>query len=224
MRRACFPLLIFALLFCTRPAAAEDGKAPSKPDSIVGEWHILTEFGGEGRASRITIRRSEEGHLAGTYYDSGGSNAPLEDLSFEGGTLKFKRSMRSRTIGFEAHIEGDTLTGKHLLDGRKIPASGRRGKKAFEALLAARRKANERSDDLEADYLKHRRRAAPRDAFPVLTNPKLAAVEEAEGIRDDEPVIGVVIGKQAKAYPISIMGVHELVNDTCGGQPIAASW
>ncbi len=37
-------------------------------------------------------------------------------------------------------------------------------------------------------------------------------------------MIGVAIGDDARAYPIAVMGVHELGNDTCGGTPIAVSW
>ena len=62
------------------------------------------------------------------------------------------------------------------------------------------------------------------DAFPVLTDPELTPAAEAKMLRDEEPVIGVAIGDEAKAYPISIMGVHELANDTCGGKPILTSW
>jgi len=45
---------------------------------------------------------------------------------------------------------------------------------------------------------------------------------------DDEPVIGVALNKQARAYPLTMLfgggGIFELLNDTCGGHPIAASW
>lgn len=69
--------------------------------------------------------------------------------------------------------------------------------------------------------------AVPRDAFPVFTNPPMlsAAQAEADGaIFPRDAVIGVAHGGEAKAYPITIMGVHELGNDTIGGVPIAVSW
>jgi hypothetical protein len=51
---------------------------------------------------------------------------------------------------------------------------------------------------------------------------------EASGLGDDEPVIGVSIGNDARAYPLVMMfnggGIFELLNDTCGGHPIAVSW
>ena len=69
--------------------------------------------------------------------------------------------------------------------------------------------------------------AVPRDAFPVFDNPDMltADVAEREGvIYPRDVVIGVRHGQAAKAYPITIMGVHELGNDTLGGIPIAVSW
>lgn len=67
----------------------------------------------------------------------------------------------------------------------------------------------------------------PRDAFPVFDNPKMLSAVEAEAqgvVFDRDMVIGVAYGQEAKAYPITIMGVHELGNDTIGGVPIAVSW
>lgn len=83
---------------------------------------------------------------------------------------------------------------------------------------------SEKKDDPEDDYDKNAMRAAPRDAFPVLNDPKLVGADDAADIKDEEPVIGVEVGGKAKAYPISVMGIHELGNDTCGDTPIAVSW
>ena len=66
-----------------------------------------------------------------------------------------------------------------------------------------------------------------RDSFPVFDNPPMLSAEEAERRRivlPRMPVIGVAHGGEAKAYPIAIMGIHELGNDTIGGIPIAVSW
>ncbi len=76
----------------------------------------------------------------------------------------------------------------------------------------------------EADFERSARRAAPRDAFPVFHNPPMVPASQAAGLRDDDWVIGVTVNGQAKAYPVAVMGVHELGNDTCGGEPIAVSW
>jgi len=69
--------------------------------------------------------------------------------------------------------------------------------------------------------------AVPRDAFPVFDNPTMLPAAEAEAkgvVNDRDMVIGVARGREAKAYPITIMGVHELGNDTIAGLPIAVTW
>ena len=66
-----------------------------------------------------------------------------------------------------------------------------------------------------------------RDTFPVFDNPPMltAAKAEANGmVFARDAVIGVSRNGEARAYPISIMGFHELGNDTIGGVPIAVSW
>jgi hypothetical protein len=75
------------------------------------------------------------------------------------------------------------------------------------------------------DYEANSRRGADRDAFPVLDDPKLSTVANAEGVLSpEEPVIGLRIGKVAHAYPISVMGGVELVNDKIGDLPVTVSW
>jgi hypothetical protein len=70
-------------------------------------------------------------------------------------------------------------------------------------------------------------RVAPKDAFPVFDNPEFVSGFEATEkgyVHPGDPVIGLVIDRKAKAYPIKTMGIHELGNDTLGGIPIAVSW
>jgi hypothetical protein len=76
----------------------------------------------------------------------------------------------------------------------------------------------------EESYDREGMRAAAKDAFPVLDHPEMAAAEDAQAIDPDEPVIGLFLGGEARAYPISVMGGVELVNDTCGEVPVAVSW
>lgn len=214
-------LLVLATLGMAAGAFAEG------EDPIAGEWILITTFRGDEMESKLVVTRAEDGTLSARYTDSGGTTTALGDFRYESGKVTWVRSRPRGTIGFEGKVAGERLVGNHVLGGRRIPAVGARGEAAIAALRAERKaatKANERGDDLEADYERNSRRAAPRDAFPVLFDPTLTPAADAKDIRDDEPVIGVALGGEAKAYPISIMGRHELANDTCGGIPIAASW
>lgn len=61
----------------------------------------------------------------------------------------------------------------------------------------------------------------PKDGIPALSHPDLVAVADATHLSDDDRVIGVVIGGEARAYPVRALMYHEAVNDDVGGTPIA---
>ncbi len=69
------------------------------------------------------------------------------------------------------------------------------------------------------------------NAIPCLgVNDKLkmiiseAAEVDVSTIADNERVIGVVVGNSARAYPVSRLNYHEVVNDILGDTPIVVSW
>ena len=61
----------------------------------------------------------------------------------------------------------------------------------------------------------------PRGCIPALDQPAVTDAEGGSWYPDDDLVFGIVIGRQARAYPKNIMEVHEMVNDTLGGRQIA---
>lgn len=64
-----------------------------------------------------------------------------------------------------------------------------------------------------------------RDAIPAISSPRMVVVEEARAfMRDDEPVLGASEGGHARCYSTWLLEHHEIVNDTLGDVPIAASW
>ncbi len=66
----------------------------------------------------------------------------------------------------------------------------------------------------------------PLDGIPAIDEPLFVDVEQASlHMADDEPVIGVV-GQDgtAKCYSAWHLDVHEIVNDTLDGKPIAVTW
>ena len=61
----------------------------------------------------------------------------------------------------------------------------------------------------------------PRGCIPALDKPAVTDAEGGSWYPDDDLVFGIVIGRQARAYPKNIMEVHEMVNDTLGGRQLA---
>jgi hypothetical protein len=66
----------------------------------------------------------------------------------------------------------------------------------------------------------------PKDAIPAILDPAplLVPAAEVRDVRDSDQVLGVVIDEESRAYPIAFLSWHEIVNDTVGGVPIAATW
>lgn len=60
-----------------------------------------------------------------------------------------------------------------------------------------------------------------RGGIPELNNAETVSVAEAGYMLDDEVVFGAVVDGEARAYPVRILGHHELANDTLGGEPVS---
>ena len=64
----------------------------------------------------------------------------------------------------------------------------------------------------------------PKDGIPPIDDPTFKPVSEIDELGETEPVIGVSINGQAKAYPLRIMIQYEIVNDELDGVPITATF
>lgn len=66
----------------------------------------------------------------------------------------------------------------------------------------------------------------PKDGIPSIDEPIFEPVAAMDGIRlaPSEPVVGVVIGGKARAYPLRILTWHEIVNDELAGVPITVTY
>jgi hypothetical protein len=63
----------------------------------------------------------------------------------------------------------------------------------------------------------------PRDGIPALEEPEAAPAGAAEW-DEGEPVVGVELGGESRAYPLAILVWHEQANDSVGGVPILVSY
>lgn len=64
----------------------------------------------------------------------------------------------------------------------------------------------------------------PKDAIEAILDPSFEEANEAAWLTGSDPVIGVSINGDARAYPVPILSGREIVNDTVGGVPIAVTW
>lgn len=63
-----------------------------------------------------------------------------------------------------------------------------------------------------------------KDGIPSLDNPRLIPAADAIYMRDDDLIFGVAINGDVRAYPLRIMGWHEMFNETIGGVPVALAY
>jgi hypothetical protein len=60
----------------------------------------------------------------------------------------------------------------------------------------------------------------PRDAIPAIKNPEYVPADEA-GLDDNEPVVGITINGESRAYSVYLLNHHEIVNDRIGDTAFA---
>ena len=63
-----------------------------------------------------------------------------------------------------------------------------------------------------------------KDGIPSLDNPELIPAGEASYMRGDDLIFGVAINGDVRAYPLRIMGWHEMFNEVIGGVPVALAY
>jgi hypothetical protein len=63
-----------------------------------------------------------------------------------------------------------------------------------------------------------------KDAIPALDNPAMIGAAQADYLRPDDLVFGVSINGDARAYPLRIMGWHEMFNEVIGGVAVALAY
>ncbi|RMD64642.1 MAG: DUF3179 domain-containing protein [Alphaproteobacteria bacterium] len=107
---------------------------------------------------------------------------------------------------------------------------------AFVFSNALRAAAPERAQNWQAawprtDFTKHsvdldeiRSGGPPKDGIPSIDDPKFVPVSEMTELAPSEPVIGLEINGDARAYPLRILTWHEIANDTVGGVPVAVTY
>ncbi len=61
------------------------------------------------------------------------------------------------------------------------------------------------------------------DGIPALDNPPLLAAPASQ-LNPDEPVLGLLVNGEARAYPLRLLEAHEMANDILGGVPISLAY
>ena len=93
------------------PSSASSTASDSELAALVGTWNMSMEMNGRTMESTMTLSRTDNG-LSGTW-TARGQTISLEDVSFDGKTLTFVRSMGQRSLNFTGTVKGDAITGSY---------------------------------------------------------------------------------------------------------------
>jgi hypothetical protein len=64
----------------------------------------------------------------------------------------------------------------------------------------------------------------PKDGIPSIDRPKFKPAGAETQLGDTEPVIGLELNGDARAYPLRILIWHEIANDVVGGTPVTVTY
>tara|TARA_R110002167_G_scaffold13765_2_gene56644 strand:+ start:162 stop:1121 length:960 start_codon:yes stop_codon:yes gene_type:complete len=74
------------------------------------------------------------------------------------------------------------------------------------------------------DYAEIMSGGPPKDGIPPIDEPTFVPIDADTALSLQEPVIGLIVNGDARAYPLRILIWHEIVNDTVGGVPVAVTY
>ena len=98
---------------------------------------------------------------------------------------------------------------------------------AGEAPVSGFRFATDRRVRHEIDLSRMRNggdRPDPRDFIPAIRRPASVPRGEAVHVEDDDAVVGVELDGEARAYPLLMLEMHEIVDDVLAGTEIAVTY
>jgi hypothetical protein len=64
----------------------------------------------------------------------------------------------------------------------------------------------------------------PRDGIPALDDPKFLEAGDADFIKPEDNILGLVIDGVARAYPVNILNWHQIVNDQIKDTPFMVTY
>jgi hypothetical protein len=60
--------------------------------------------------------------------------------------------------------------------------------------------------------------------FHPMLQPGYVGISKATHVKDSDMVLGVQMVGESRAYPVSVMAYHHLVNDVVAGQPLVVTY
>lgn len=88
----------------------------------------------------------------------------------------------------------------------------------------ARKTPQEAAAEPEKVRFQDSRFVISHDLFLAADDPPTAPAREATFLKDDDEVLGFVVGGKARAYSVQAIAYHHVVNDHLGGAPLTVTY
>jgi hypothetical protein len=124
-------------------------------------------------------------------------------------------------------IPGSNVLGEPIDQVTQTPGSLEEGvESGLRAVLESRGNPEAFPEDMPAsvDPAQIFPGGPPPDGIPAIENPKFAPASDIDFLEGDEPVLAIEVDGEVRAYPIQIMTLHEIVNDTIAGRGITVTF
>lgn len=210
---------LFITLLLTAPPAGQTQEIPAKPDIAALSQTIFEDFNKGRRAALETLAKLGDKSLIPTLVLamrwSGDDVHVAQALSKLTGTKI--TTWHEASDWQEAHPEIVPHPSYRPLKLRFWVNTDERFRDFFESPLATREKMKIRFEEIVWG-------GVLVDGIPSLDKPVMLAARKARYLRASDLVFGVSINGDARAYPLRIMGWHEMFNDVVGGVPVALAY
>lgn len=224
----------------------------SNQDAFTGSWNMVSDMRSESVDAVLLLERKDDGDLAGRWL-SRGREMELFNIEIDGDRIEFDRNVPGAgQVHFEGVRSEAGLTGKWTGSFGEIPVAGRRSAQGVTGELAQaeefdRGEFHDRpiveqdgktllwADDegwfdvtdamIDPEEFQY---GIGKDTIASIDEPVFVAygdpqLEEA-GVTANTMVLGIEIEGEARAYPVNVMDMHEVVNDNFAGNPYAVMW
>ncbi len=229
-----------------KPEPEAPKSAPEVRDPYAGEWGMTTEMGGNAVAAVMTLAYNESGTLTGTW-ESRGQTMDLASISTDGRTIRFDREIPGgQVLSYLGQLDGENLNGSWTGSFGEMPCHGtrdsvnpfpdRHSRPIIEEDGASLLWANDTEDgdatyfdvtDAQIDPVTFQF-GIGKDSIPSIDEPEFVFPSDPilaeRGVTPETEVLGVILGGVARAYPVEIMDMHEVVNDDFDGESFAVLW
>jgi hypothetical protein len=229
--------------------ACASPKSATPDNSFVGSWSMVSRMEDSDVRATMVLARSEDGALEGNWV-SRGREMPLESIVRTGNVIEFDRAIPGgELLHFSGSCSGEAIEGSWTGAFGEIQVSGLRGQRGQPTVTDAGPEDLHTRPIIEEDGLTLLwasddgdwfdvtdatidpttfQFGIGRDTIPSVDAPVFVAFDDARvaaaDITRETSVLGIELEGEARAYPVELMDMHEIVNDQFADKSYAVMW